>query len=488
MRPQKRRRLWMAALLAVTFLSYTPSMRGGFIWDDEAYISRNEELTSLAGLRRIWLTPGATPQYYPLAFTVFWAEYHLWKLEPVGYHLVNIGLHAVNAVLVWIVLDLLGLSGAWIAAWLFALHPVQVESVAWMTELKNVLSTFFYLLTLYWLIKNRLEKPERLSRYAAALLCFVCALLSKSVTVTLPVVWLLIEWWLAGSSVKRQVPRLLPFFGAALTVGLFTLHYEHHWVRAQGIHWSLTWPERLIVAGRAFWFYLLKLVYPSPIVFIYPRWAIHSHELMSYGYPIAALLFLAALACGKRVWGKLPFACFLFFVVTLSPTLGLTNFYFMRFSYVADHFQYLACLGLLAWTGWALSHFLQALDLEGNWMGGLVIAMLFLNLGLQTARAARKYSDPLHLWQETLAYNPGSAIAHHNVGIAYGERNQWKDAVAHLRTAEALDPSYPQTHLALAYYAAHAHRWADARFQYREAIRLGIRDPQILRDYAALPK
>jgi hypothetical protein len=474
-------------LLAVTALVYSPSLRGGFLWDDDAYIGRNQELTNAAGLRRIWLTPGSTQQYYPLTFTTFWIEYHLWGLRPIGYHLVNVLLHVVNAMLVWVLLEFLGVSGAWIAAWLFALHPVQVESVAWMTELKNVLSTFFYLSAALFLLKSRGEKPIRVSFYAFSLVLFLCALLSKSVTATFPVVMLLIGAWISGSWERKEILRLFPFLAMGLVVGLFTLHYEHRWVGAQGIHWALTWPDRFIIAGRAFWFYLVKLLYPSPLIFIYPRWTIDPRNLSLYLYPMAALLLLVTLACGRKWWGKLPFAGLLFFVVTLSPVLGLTSFYFMRFSFVADHFQYLACIGVFAWAGWALSRLLNHLDIKGSWLGRILVGMLCMNLALATARAARKYADPLHLWQETLEFNPDSAIAHHNMGIAYSEKNQWGDALAHLRTAEALDPTYPQTHLALAYFAVQTRRWDDARHQYQEAIRLGIRDPQILKDYASLP-
>jgi hypothetical protein len=394
-------------------------------------------------------------------------------------------LHAANAMLLWILLEFLGVPGAWIAAWIFALHPVQVESVAWMTELKNVLSTFFYLLTGLLLLKDK-QKPSG-GTYATALLLFLCSLLSKSVTVTFPVVILLIGWWMTGSITRRDLFRLFPFIAMGLGVGLFTLHFEHHWVGAQGIPWTLTGPERLLVSGRAFWFYLAKLFYPSPLVFIYPRWAINPGNLLGFLYPVTALLFLALLAWKQKWWGKVPFAGFLFFVITLSPMLGLTNFYFMRFSFVADHFQYLAAIGIFAWLGWALSRLLAHLGIEDSPLSVLLIGLLLMNLGLATARAARKYSDPLRLWQETLSFNPDSAIAHHNIGIAYSEKKQWKDALAHLRAAEALDPSYPQTHLALAYYAVQARRWDDARHQYEEAFRLGIRDPQILKDYASLP-
>jgi tetratricopeptide (TPR) repeat protein len=479
MRPNRTCDAGVAALLlTVTFLAYSPCLRGRFLWDDDAYISQDVALTSTQGLHDIWLKPGSVQQYYPVTFTMFWIEYHVWGLNPLGYHIINVLLHTANALLLWMILEGLGISDAWIAAWLFALHPVLVESVAWMTELKNVLSTFFYLLTLLCLLRKN----------SWAILLFLCALLSKSVTATLPVSFLLVSAWMKGAWDKKMFSRMLPLVGLGLSVSLFTIHVEHHLVRAQGPAWDFTWPQRMIIAGRAFWFYLAKLLYPSPLLFIYPKWSIDPAHLLLYGYPIAAVAFLGALAYGRRWWGKMPLACFLFFAISLSPALGFSSFYFMRYSFAADHFQYLASLGMFTLAGWALSRLLALLLVpESSPVGIFLIGFLCVDLALATAKQAGTYVDSMHLWEHTLDFNPDAAIAHHNIGIAYSERGQWKDAIAHLRTAEALDPSFAQTHLALAYFAVRAQRWEDARHQYQEAIRLGINDPQVLKDFAALP-
>ncbi len=481
-------RLLALFLLAATFLVYKPCLRGQFLWDDDAYISQNAELATLDGLGHIWVKPGSVQQYYPVTFSVFWLEYHLWGLNPLGYHIVNVLLHAMNALLLWMILDGLGISGAWIAAWLFALHPVMVESVAWMTELKNVLSTFFYLLTLKFLLKHRVN-GRSWAGDGTALALFLCALLSKSVTVTLPLTFLLVLAWTKGAWDKKTLWRMLPFMAIGIGVALFTIHVEHHLVRAQGSLWEFSFLQRLIIAGRAFWFYLAKLFYPAPLVFIYPKWSVHPEDFFLYLYPALAIAFLGMLAYGRKWWGKMPFACVLFFAISLGPALGFSSFYFMRFSYVADHFQYLASLGIFTLTGWVLSRLLVQLQVpETSQVGIFVIGLVCANLGLATTRQAGNYGDSMRLWTYTLAFNPDSAIAHHNMGISLSERGQWNQAIAHLRTAEALDPTIPQTHLALAYFAVHAKRWADARHQYEEAFRLGIRDPQILKDYAALPR
>jgi protein O-mannosyl-transferase len=476
-------------ILVSTFLAYTPCLRGDFLWDDDAYISQNEELASLQGLHDIWFKPGSVQQYYPVTFTVFWMERHLWGLHSFGYHTVNIFLHSANAVLIGLILEGLGLSGAWIAAWLFALHPVQAESVAWMTELKNVLSTCFYLLTILFLLKSARTRRLWNSCYMIAITLFACALLSKSITVTLPVSFLLLSWWLSGTWDKRKAWQMAPFLILSLGAGLFTAYYEHHLDRAQGHLWDFTILERATIAGRAFWFYLTKLVDPAPLSFIYPRWTVHETTAFSFLYPASAIGFLGFLAYARRWWGKLPFACLLFFAISLSPALGFTSFYFMRYSFVADHFQYLASIGVFALAGWIIARSLEKLGIAlPSPAGILVVTMLCANLALATARQTRKYTDSLSLWQDTLTINPDAAIAHHNMGIVLSNLGRWNEAIAHLRTAEALDPSFPQTHLALAYFAVHAKRWEDARHQYEEAFRLGIRDPDILKDYAALPR
>ena len=257
-----------ALLVALTLAAYAPALDAGFVWDDDEYVTANATLRTVAGLRRIWLEPGAVPQYYPVTFTSFWLEYRLWGLAPLGYHLVNVVLHGLNAVLLWLVLVRLRVPGAWFAAAVFALHPMQVESVAWITERKNVLSGLFaFAAVLVWLAGERAGWRRDVG--VAAL--FAAAILSKSVTCTLPAVLLLLDWWRHGTLARRTVVRMLPLaVGGAAMAGM-TIWMEQHHVGATGAAWSLSPAERVLVAGRALWFYPRTLVWPRALPFIYPR-------------------------------------------------------------------------------------------------------------------------------------------------------------------------------------------------------------------------
>jgi hypothetical protein len=340
-------------LLAVlAFAAYQPAWHGGFLWDDDAHVTR-PELQSAHGLWRIWFDLESTQQYYPLTHTVFWVEQQFFGYAPLGYHLVNIGLHALNACLLLLLLRWLAVPGAFLAAVLFALHPVMVESVAWITELKNTLSGAFYLgAALCYL---RFDVTRRRSSYGAALTLFVLALLSKTVTATLPCALLVVLWWRRGRLVWRQdwVP-LLPFLVLGVAAGSLTAWVERSLIGAEGAEFNLTLAERCLVAGHAFWFYLGKLVWPENLIFIYPRWELHPEEWWSYVYPAGALLMLAGAWGLRRRW-RAPLAGLLYFSGTLVPVLGFFNVYPFRFSFVADHFQCLASLGLLVPVSAALA-------------------------------------------------------------------------------------------------------------------------------------
>jgi len=164
-------------------MAYAPAIKNGYIWDDPAHVTENSLLKSSEGLKKIWFEPSASHQYYPLTFSSFWAEYHIWNLNPFGYHLVNVLLHILNAILLFFVLRRLNILGAWMAVAIFALHPVHVESVAWISERKNVLSGFFYLSSLLFYIRfaltdNKLKvtpaglPPKMYSVVSTEIICF----------------------------------------------------------------------------------------------------------------------------------------------------------------------------------------------------------------------------------------------------------------------------------------------------------------------------
>src|SRR5688572_21356693 len=310
-------------LLAMTLIAYLPAFRAGFIWDDPDYVVNNATLRSLDGLRQIWFVPRATPQYYPLVHTSFWIEYQLWGLNPSGYHAVNVLLHALASILLWRVLKLLEVPGAWLAAGIFALHPVHVESVAWVTERKNVLSGVFYLASaLAFLHFEETAEPRRRWRfYAMSLLLFVVALLSKTVTASLPAAILLVAWWKRGRVTWRDLMPLIPFFVTGVALALRTAQFEREHVGASGAEFDFTWAERILIAGRAAWFYAWKLIAPVNLSFIYPRWTIDDRAAAQYAFPIAAIALVMTLALLRRRIGLGALVAVLFFGGTLVPAL-----------------------------------------------------------------------------------------------------------------------------------------------------------------------
>ena len=325
-------------------------MQGGFIWDDNDHVTHNTAVQNPSGPADIWRRLGSTPQYYPLVFTSFWIEHALWGLNPFGYHLNNVLLHLLNAFLLWRVLLRLSIPAPWLAAAVFALHPLQVESAAWITERKNILSAVFYLgALLAYLRFAQIGPPARSAAagwrcYALALLLFVAALLSKTVTCSLPAVILLLLWWKRGRVSWRAFVPLLPMLAIGVGMGLMTVWIEKSHIGATGSEWDLSWIERTLIAGRALWFYLGKLVWPADLMFWYPRWRIDVGEWQQFIYPAAFAGLTAALWISRRRIGRAPIVSLLIFSGTLMPALGFFDVYPMRFSFVADHFQYLAWL------------------------------------------------------------------------------------------------------------------------------------------------
>ena len=423
-------------LVAVTVVAYLPALGAGFIWDDDSHVTDNETLRSGDGLLRIWTELGATPQYYPLVHTTFWVEHHLYGTRPFGYHLVNVLLHALNALLIVALLRSLGVPGAWLVGFLFALHPVHVESVAWVSERKNVLSGAFYLAAALAYLRfappgepARVRGPRRY--YLTFLGLFVAALLSKSVTATLPAALLLVIYWKRGCLEWRDFSPLVVPFTLAGAAGMVTVWMENHYVGAAGESWDLGIVERILLAGRAFWFYLGKLAMPSGLVFIYPRWSIDVSSLWQYLFPVAALAVVLALFGARKKIGRGPLVAVLLFAGTLVPALGFFNVYPFRFSFVADHFQYLASLGPLVLAGAALA----SLTTRWSKAGAAVVVVLLLLLGTGSFKRTFFYADAETLWRDTLARNPGAWMANINLGVEYDRRGQAEQAYRQYRMA-----------------------------------------------------
>jgi hypothetical protein len=399
-------------IFIATFISYWPALRGDFIWDDDRHVSQNPTLRDLNGLRRIWFRWGATPQYYPMTHTSFWVERRVWGLDPTGYHVTNVALHAVNALLLWVLLRRLEVPGAWLAAAVFALHPVNVESVAWISERKNVLAMCFALISALAFFRG-----SRASLVASVVL-FVCAMLSKTIVATLPAVLLVIFWWQRRNIRGPDAIALAIMFVVGVGMGLMTALMEQIHVGARGDDWDLSLPDRALIAGKSIWFYAWKLVWPLKLTFSYPRWHIDPRDLEQWAFPAALIVGILGLVLNRKRMGGGTAAAALIFVGTLFPALGFFNTYPMRYSFVADHFQYISAPAMVA------------LLVAGATRLRLVpiVAALCVVLGVLTWRQAHIYQGPEQLWRHTIEQNPSSWMAHYNLGVTLANRAATDDA------------------------------------------------------------
>ena len=456
-----RRVLPAVALLAVGLVAYVPALRGGFVWDDDYYVTENRTLRSLPGLGQIWFDIGATDQYYPLVYSTFWVEYQLWGARAFGYHLVNVVLHALGAFLLWQVLRRLGVAGAWLAAFAFLLHPVHVESVAWITERKNVLSGVFYAAAILTYLRfagldgRAAAPPRRAPLYAATLALFLCALLSKTVSCTLPAALILILWWKKKRLRVSDLLPLFPMFVLGGLMGLVTAWVEKSHVGAEGAAWVAGPLERFLIAGRVLWFYLGKLAWPAEVMFVYPRWSVDSHVPSQYLYPLAAMAALGILWLLRTRLGKGPLVAALFFAGTLFPALGFFDVYAMQYSYVADHFQYHASAGPLAGMAALLILGYRAVlrrffsepqrgrtSVPASVGACLAALPILIALGAGTWSQAGVYRDLETFWRDAIAKNPRAWNAHNNLGNLLARTGRTEEAMRHFRTALDIKPDH----------------------------------------------
>jgi tetratricopeptide (TPR) repeat protein len=459
----------LAAICVVTALAYLPAMSGGLLWDDDAHVTK-PELRSLIGLYRIWFELGATQQYYPLLHSAFWAEHKLWGDSVVGYHLANLVLHLAAVCLVYLVLQRLKIPGALLAAAVFALHPVHVETVAWISEQKNTLSAVFYLTAM--LAYLRFDESRERSYYAVASGLFVLGLLTKTVIATLPAALLVIFWWQRGKlDWRNDVRPLVPFVLLGAAAGALTAWVERTLIGASGSSFELTLLQRGLLCGRVIWFYLWKLVWPTNLVFIYPRWDIDPAVGWQWLFPLAALGLFIGLYIIRRRW-RSPLAAWLFFTGTLFPVLGFLNVYPFLFSFVADHFQYLASLGLIVFATAALSMGVGRLLARIRWAGQAACIVLVGTLALATWEQCRAYSDVEQLYALTLARNPDCWMAHNNLGAYLIENGRYRDSLNQLDAALRLKSDYAQAHNNRATALAALRRNDEAVAEYQEALRI----------------
>lgn len=464
-----------ALLFATVILAYVPAFFCGYVWDDDALLTRNPPVLT-GRLIDLWRPGGGTLQYYPTVFTAYWVEHKVWGLHPFGYHLVNVLLHAGSAVLLWLVLRRLSVPGAFVAAFVFGLHPVQVESVAWITARKNLLSGLFYLGSVLAYLgfalaetDNDRRAPRLRAMYLLAFLLFTLAVLSKSVTCTLPAALLVLVWWKRGRIERRDVLPLMPMFVLGAGLGLLTAWMEKNLILATGPEWQLSFLDRCLIAGRALWFYAGKLLWPVNPTFIYPRWEVDAATVWPWLFPLGALALIAVLLGLRRRLGRGPLAAALLFAGTLFPALGFFDAYPMRYSFVADHFQYLACIGIIVPVVWAVAALLSRFSVSPR-TAATVSAAVLGTLAILTARQCLAYRGEEILWNDTIRKNPVCWMAHYNLGNILAVRGDVDEAITHYQAAVDIKPDHAEGHNNLGTALISRGRTEEGLAHYRRAL------------------
>jgi tetratricopeptide (TPR) repeat protein len=444
-------RTWvaLALVLVCTVVAFRPAFNAGLLsWDDVAYITQNKLLRDAAGLREMW-NPSSTylPQYYPLVFTSYWIEYQFWGANPLGYHTTNVALHLLNILLLFALLQKLGAS-PWVAVGavaIFAVHPMQVASVTWVAERKNMLSLAFYLGAFLLYVRHRETGNWRL--YAACLCAFVATLLSKTQLLTLPVSLLAAEWLLARerrwrrADVVAVAARAAPMLILGLVFVQVTMLFEY---RTTPSHRLPVAADRFFAAGAAPWFYAAKFLFPVNISPVYSKWNVSATDphwwLAVLSWPV---VLLAAWRWRHRLpalaqWGVAHF------LIALAPVLGVASFGFLQYSYVADHFFYPACFG------GALALMVGADRLAGaaawsnrRYAVTAAAIVLIAAAGVQTYREASHWRTTETFWLHIVERNPGVFPAHFSLGNYYRGRKDWDRALGYYRQALEIRPDSP---------------------------------------------
>jgi len=508
--------LKVATVVLLCGWCYAPANNGTWLWDDDQSVTQNPVAKAPFSVMKIWLNPlaeavqgmargvlhtvglGPPPpppapvnfgeaDYWPLTATGFWLEWHAFGDNPLGYHLVNVALHAVGALLLWRLMVAMRLPGGWFAALLFAVHPLCVETVTWVSELKNVLSLPLMLLALIHFVRadeqretdalragsgDATQDGRRRMDYGLAVFWFVMAMFAKTSMVMLPPVLLLHAWWKRGRIGVTDIIRTAPFFAVSLAFGLLTIYFQHG--RAIGTEtipvggfWS-----RLATASLALPFYLGKVLMPVNLLPIYPRWAVDPPRPVQF-LPLPIMAGIAAWCWMNRAtWGRHVLFALGFFALMLLPVLGFITISYMRITWVADHFVYMPMTGPIvllaaAATGWAAgvpARFRMAL------VGLAATTVAVLAIG--SFRYSFAWADEEPMWTYTLSRNPDAWQAHSRLGARKYSQGKLDEAFFHFSESVRLRPDLAETHNNYGNTLASKGRIDEAIAQFREAARL----------------
>jgi len=468
--------LWGLILFLAVLATYSPVWWAGYVWDDAVFITANPVIVGPLGLKEIWTTHAGSVS--PLTLTMFWVENALWGMPPRPYHVVNIILHAACAILLWRVLRSLRIPGAWLGAALWALHPLQVESVAWISEMKNTQSCLFYLLSILFFVKSLRTKGVGWN-YSFTLLFAGLAIASKFSTLVLPVVLGLCAWWVEGRWQWRHLIRLAPILVMSALAGAITLWLGTVEPALAGEIPSRSWPERMAMSGDVIWFYAGKLVWPHPLMAIYPSWTIDASQWTSYLPLLAVVLLLLILWLNRGAWGRPYFFALAYFLVALFPFLGFFDQSFWRYSFVEDHLQNLAGMGLLALLGAGCFRLAESIFPGKSSLQLVLAAGVLVIVGTLSWQRAWVFENDETLWTDNVVKNPNSWAGENNLGIALYQKGQSDEAILHFQKSLAINPNNTGAHCNLGLALSLKGQVGEGMAQFQKALEINPNDGEV---------
>jgi len=480
----------IAAIIVAVAMVYLPVLRGDFVWDDFLLITGNPLLQNFSGLVEIW-SGGRTADYFPLTNTIFWIEHHLFSANATGYHAVNILLQIANALLVWRLLTRLNIPGAWLAGLIFGIHPVHVASVAWISELKNLLAMFFALLSvLCFLELDGQRLRNSVTAYAASLVFFALALLSKTQVVFLPFVLLLCAWWRNKKSaetktnhdLRRDVIRSWPFFALAIVLGLVTMWFQNRGIGEEEIVIG-SLPRRFVNAAMAIWWYAGHLFAPVRLMAIYPNWRFDSPRVLEWLPLIALIGILTGLWHWRDRGTRGAFFAVACFVVALLPSLGLVRMAYVRSgTLVANHLQYFADVPLLALFSAGVAYAWNHRQRMTKIATATIVTLLVGAMGTYAFARVQVYRNEETLWQDNLSKNPDAWQAHIMMAQRRFKQERYAEAAYHAGRAAGLKPELADIHNELGLAYCRLERFEEGIAEYRAALQLKEAKPSTARN------
>ncbi|MBF0289351.1 MAG: tetratricopeptide repeat protein [SAR324 cluster bacterium] len=466
-------------LVGFTYAAYYPATKAGAILDDEAFYIQDPLIGTTDGLYRIWFHPfdnNGIWSYVPISRTTFWLERQLWGLNLSITHRINVIFHLVSAIILWLALRQFGMRGAWWAAMIFALHPIHVQSVAWIAERRNVVASIFYISCIWSYLYSDHKHSQRWYWIAVGL--FLCALLSKTSTIMLPVILIFGRMWLKSPWNRSDLIRLFPFFFLSLLMAAGRIWFESVSLGAQRLPIDLTFLERLLLAGHIPFFYLTKLVYPYPLIFTYPSWDIQITDLSMY-FPIISVLVVAGVSIWKyQAWAFPIFIGLGAFLATLFPVLGFFQIAWTQFSFVTDHWVYLPSLPIIVLASQGI---LKMMEQPGTSRIGHqyrqtgVIGILLIGFGVLTWKQTQIYQNQKTLWEATLQHNSNSWVAHTVLGLEYLQEGKYQRALEYSNQALALKSDNIFATISRGRILFHMQQYEKAIEDYNRALQI---DPQ----------